>query len=157
MKAHRITALFLALAFFTGQCWAADAKITPVPEPYTKESVPQWARDLRRAEIISFGSLPFVTLGVTMGFSLIRFAANDFNMGYFPNPMAKTTDSAGLTMDDQLTILGVSAVISVAFGLTDLIVTQVQRGNARRRQQAGGITINRAPKIEVYADENDPR
>jgi preprotein translocase subunit SecE len=156
MRPNRTIAVALALVFFAGHCWGADVKPTPVPEPYTKDSFPQWARDLRRTEIITFGSLPFVTLSVTLGFSLVRFAAHDFDMGYFPNPLAKNTDSAGLSTNDQMMILGMSAAISVAFGLTDLIVTRAKRSAERKGQRSGGITISVLPGIEQYADPDDP-
>ncbi|MCH5291399.1 MAG: hypothetical protein J1D88_06570 [Treponema sp.] len=98
-------------------------------EPYTKDEFPRWARDMRRTEIIIFGSMPFVTLGVTLAYGGYLYASGQTSS--FPNPLDKTSE--GFTTEQQFAILGIAGGISVALGLTDLLITLVRRKNAAKR------------------------
>ncbi|MBO6218749.1 MAG: hypothetical protein J6N81_04140 [Treponema sp.] len=91
---------------------------------YDDINFPQWAKDLRRTEIITFGSLPFVTLWTTVGYSLYEY-------GEFRNPLDKSTD--GFTEDDQWKIIKISAATCLALGLTDLMINLISRTNKERR------------------------
>jgi hypothetical protein len=121
--------------------------ITPQIEPYTKDEFPQWARDLRRTEIVTLGSLPFVTLTATLGFGIVRWA----NGGSVPNPLDKS--ASGYSQDEQIQILLISAGTSVALGLTDLTINLIKRHIAKTRQNtnSGAITVtplNESPPPE---------
>lgn len=85
---------------------------------YANVSFPQWVKDLRRTEIITFGSLPFVTLWTTVGYSLAV-------KGEFHSPVDKS--SSGFDTDDQKTIIGIAAATSVGLGLIDLGITLIRR------------------------------
>ncbi|WP_294431212.1 hypothetical protein [uncultured Treponema sp.] len=85
---------------------------------------PQWARDLRRTEIITFGSLPFVTLWTIVGYSMYEY-------GEFRNPLDKSTDS--FTEDDQWKIIKISAASCLALGLTDLTINLITRSRKESR------------------------
>ncbi|MBO5137257.1 MAG: hypothetical protein J6B81_01995 [Spirochaetaceae bacterium] len=102
-------------------------------ESYTQENIPSWAEDLRRAEIITFGSLPFVTLGVTMGYSFYRYFSNGMDSAYFPNPLAKTSEGANLSTDEQVGIILSSVVISSLIGITDFTINLVQRNKEKKK------------------------
>jgi hypothetical protein len=56
MNILRAAAVVALVAFAAGP---AGAEEEHVPVPYAPEEFPAWARDLRRAEIVFFGSLPF--------------------------------------------------------------------------------------------------
>lgn len=109
------------------------------PEPYDMTKVPDWAKEIRRTEIITFGTLPFVTLGVALGFSIADYVQHNFDANYFPNPFAK---SESFTTEKQLQIIGISCLISVGLGLTNLIVNiikyQVQK---KKMKSSGNITV----------------
>jgi hypothetical protein len=117
-------------------CFPAE---TPVPEPYTKDSLPPLARTVRRSEIITLGSLPFTTMFATIGYSLYYY-------GRVQNPLTKDSSKA-FTWEQQKNILAVAAVASVAVGLTDLTVSLLQRGQTKwgksteRTRQPSAITI----------------
>lgn len=91
---------------------------------YDDITFPQWAKDLRRTEIITFGSLPFVTLWTTMLYSLAV-------KGTFTNPFDKSTSS--FSEADQWTIIKISAATCVGLGLTDLVISLIRR-NAMEKQ-----------------------
>ena len=84
---RKIICALMMSVFFSCLCFAEDN----TPKPYGEDEFPSWAYDIRRTEIITFGSLPFVTIGV----SLVYGAALYFNgtLSSFPNPLDKSSDS----------------------------------------------------------------
>lgn len=91
---------------------------------YSDIEFPQWVHDLRRTEIITFGSLPFVTLWTTLGYSLAVY-------GEFRNPLSKNTDD--FTEDDQWKIIKISAATCIGLGLTDLTINLITRARRQKR------------------------
>lgn len=110
------------------------------PEPYGKDEFPSWAKDLRRTEIITFGSLPFATLGVTLGYGIIKYANGSSTS--IANPFNKS--SSQYSLDEQKKILGISCAVSLALGLTDLGVNHITRFIKRKKMQK----VNRLKEIE---------
>ena len=110
---------------------------------YDDIEFPQWAKDLRRTEIITFGSLPFVTLWTTVGYSLYEY-------GEFRNPLDKSTD--GFTEDDQWNIIKISAATCLALGLTDLTINLISRARKESRlkkeREMQPFTITPASQME---------
>ena len=92
------------------------------PVPYSEEEFPQWSRDLRRTEIITLGSLPFVTLSVGTAYSSYLYFSGGRNT--FPNPF---NQDDGYSKREIFTIVGVSAGISAAVGLTDFVISYIKR------------------------------
>lgn len=101
------------------------------PLEYDSSSMPQGLKDLRRFEIITLGSLPFVTLDAGIVYSGIRWANNGFDSAYSPNPFATSTYST----DEQIGILLTSIGISISIGLTDYIINLVKRSNKKNREK----------------------
>ena len=59
------------------------------------DEVPQGIQDFRRFEIISLGAMPFVTLDVTLGYSIIDYAnqkAKGQQNVEFPNPFKSSAN-----------------------------------------------------------------
>jgi hypothetical protein len=135
----KVIAFLLAFIMLAGPVFAADPVVI---EPYTKDEFPQWAKDLRRTEIITFGSLPFVTLTVTLAYSLGTWAADGFSDAKTPDLFSRTTSSS-ITDDEQMLILGISAGISIILGLVDLFINLHQRKKSQSQPviQSGGITV----------------
>lgn len=102
------------------------------PEPYKENEFPQWAKDLRDTEIITLGALPFITLGVTLTYSLYVLIKNDFNSTYVVNPFVK--DKA-YTEQEQAGIIITSASICVGIGITNLIINLVKRNEEKKRSK----------------------
>ena len=128
----RTSAALLFLCVFAFPSAAKEAKDT-TPAPYTDDEFPQFMKDLRRAEIISFGALPFVTLSSTIVYSGVRYWQHGFDSEYFPNPFAKASASNGYSTREQAGILLTSAGISVGIGLTDLLISVIRRKAAKKK------------------------
>ena len=107
----KLFCLFVALSLLAVPVCAEDTT-------YSDINFPQWAKDVRRTEIITFGSLPFVTLWTTVGYSLAVY-------GEFHSPLDKS--SSGFTTDDQKRIIGIAAATSLGLGLFDLAFTLISR------------------------------
>jgi len=117
---------------------------------------PRWLRDLRRWEIVAFGSFPFTMFFTTIGVDLYRWqAANGMDFSaegrrYAPWPL---TSSGAVPMEDSeqratiLIAVGLSAGIAVA----DHLIVQSRRRRDIRRAEAipvGTVIINRMPLVE---------
>ena len=140
---RRRLAILVSLVLLASTPLAA-AEPTITIEPYTKDEFPGWLQDLRRAEIVSLGSLPFVTLGVTLGYSLYRYFSHGMDSNYFPNPFAKSSSAARLTTDEQLGILFTSLGVAAAVGITDFTISSIQRHQRKKaeiQRNSEGIEI----------------
>lgn len=140
---RRRLAILVSLVLLASMPLAA-AEPTVTIEPYTKDEFPGWLQDLRRAEIVSLGSLPFVTLGVTLGYSLYRYFSHGMDSNYFPNPFAKSSSAARLTTDEQLGILFTSLGVAAAVGITDFTISSIQRHQRKKaeiQRNSEGIEI----------------
>ena len=121
-----------------------------VPEPYTEDEFQSFLYDLRRAEIITLGSMPFITLGTSLGYSFGKYAYHGFDSAYFSNPFAKTTESA-YSADEQVGIILTSLGISLGIGITDFIVQTVKRNSKAKK-----IKNNNNSPIKITPISEDP-
>ncbi len=135
----QILASFLLFAFLLTNCFAADAKSDSVSDEIT---FPQWAKDLRRTEIITFGSLPFVTLWVIVGYSYYEY-------GEMRNPLDKSTTN--FTSHDQKRILQIAGLTCIGLGLTDLTFNIAERRIKRHKEKKNAVQekINITPLSET--------
>jgi hypothetical protein len=97
--------------------------------------MPQWTRDLRRAEIVAFGSFPFTMFIATTAMDSYRYFSHDSNAAYAPWPF-KGAGAIEMTTKEHEEVLMYAALGSVALALTDYIIVQVKRNNARKRALA---------------------
>jgi hypothetical protein len=142
-----LTPQFEALA----QSTAAQSQSTEAPIVFDMTGFPQWARDMRRFDIVAFGTFPFSMFVATFVTDMFRwYNANgmDFNdLRYAPWPL-KSAGSVDMTAEElQRTIL-IAAGISVALAITDLIIVHIRRNNERRRVESrppGPVNIYRGP------------
>lgn len=147
----RFCFVFFLVLIFTCAVYCEDVS----PADYTKDEFPQWALDVRRTEIITLGSLPFVTLATTLGYSFYRYYDHDFEGAYAPNPFAKTSDSANLDTDEQKLVIGSAALISLGIGLTDLCYNLMKRRSDLKKQNE--VSVSGAIKITSSDDESNLR
>ena len=114
----KITAVLLLITLSLSSVFPADSA------DEKKTEWPQWAKDIRRTEIITFGSLPFVTLWTTMIYSGIKY-------NRIGNPFDKSTSS--FTTDDQKKIITYACIASAGLGLTDLVISIIKRNTSKPR------------------------
>jgi hypothetical protein len=108
---------------------------------------PQWAKDLRRGEIVAFGSFPFAFFFATISMDLYRSAAHDWDRRYAPWP-AKPAGSIDMTQDEQVLTLCLAAGGAVLIALTDYAIERYKRSKAEKRSRelpAGTPIIIRKP------------
>jgi hypothetical protein len=95
-----------------------------VPEPYKEDEFPQWLQDLRRAEIIFFGSLPFTLLISLQGYEITRYFINDMDPLYTPWPF-RSAQAPSYSFEEQMAVIGSAVVLSGLIALTDYIIGKI--------------------------------
>ena len=91
------------------------------PEDYTVEEFSPFLSDLRRAEIILFGSFP-ITLFLSLEvYDTYRFIKNDRNYQYAPWPF-RPPDAAGYSNPENIGILLSAASVSLLIAVADYLI-----------------------------------
>lgn len=129
-RLFRLMLVFVFFSFVLSPCFCAEETNTE-PVPYSENEFPQWTKDLRRAEIISLGSVPFVALGITIGYGTYLYKTGETE--HFPNPFSKGDDS--FTEEQQLKILGASLGAGLCIGVIDFTVNKIRRAVKNRREK----------------------
>ena len=91
-------------------------------------SAPQWARDLRRGEIVFFGSLPFTVFFTRTIVDLVRMGSHNWDRRYAPWPF----QAAGAIMMDRNEIImmfSIAASVSLVVSITDHLIVRSRRKN----------------------------
>lgn len=119
---------------------ALHAQTTSTTQPQPQPSVqfdmsgfPLWAKDLRRAEIIAFGSVPFAYFLTNFSFDVYRFATHGADTRYAPWPF----NSAGTvekTQKQKLMTLGIAAGVAVVTAIVDYAIVRVKRNRLERER-----------------------
>ena len=116
-------------------------------------NAPQWVKDLRRWEIVTFGTIPFAMFTATFAMDMYRWQqANSLDFSeegrrYAPWPLKSAGAIAMDNREMERTII-IAAGISAAVGVTDLVITLIKREKARKRAEAipvGSSIITRSP------------
>jgi hypothetical protein len=131
-----------------------------LPDTQSSSEFPLWARDLRRGEIVAFGSFPFTIFVSTFAMDSIRYFRNDRDSRYLPWPF-KGPGAIEMTREEREKTLLIAAAASVAIAAIDFTIVQVKRNRERariERQAAGGGTaeITRSPIPEEEPEEEEP-
>jgi hypothetical protein len=90
----------------------------PDYEPYEEEEFPKWARDLRRGEVIFFGTIPFTFFVSSFSYNFYIYASNNYNSNYAPALFGNTTPPV-LTNTEKLQIIYVSVSLSSILAIVD--------------------------------------
>ncbi|MCA1949077.1 MAG: hypothetical protein LDL24_00765 [Treponema sp.] len=106
------------------------------PAPYQKDEFPAWLLDLRRAEIVAFGSLPFMVFFTTFAVDSYRFYTHNWDRLYAPWPL-KAPGAIEMDETQRIASFSVAVGLSVAAALVDYILVQ----NKRSRQKESAPPI----------------
>ncbi|QQO08037.1 hypothetical protein [Breznakiella homolactica] len=158
ISAAGMTVLFLFLLQIplNGQT-VTTTSIEPTPVKVTKEEFPLWVKDLRRAEIVAFGSFPFTIFFAITAVDTYRWATHDWDNRYAPWPV-KSSGAVSMTNNELFLSLGIGIAGAVAISVADHIIIRVKRSRAEREIQAlppGDPIIIRTPSRQDI-DEDHP-
>jgi hypothetical protein len=158
---RRLTALLLILlAASTAYPQTPVATATPAAAEQTKTVFPQWARDLRRGEIIAFGAFPFMMFFSILSVDLYRSATHNWDSRYYPWPV-KPPGAIEMDRDEHTLTLGIAIGGSLVIALADHLIIQVKRARAAKQRldlPEGDLIILRKPwqSEEVGEGEEAP-
>jgi len=100
--------------------------------------LPQWVKDMRRFDIITFGMFPFSMFFVTFATDMVRWKdANNFDMSeegrrYAPWP-AKSAGAVEMTTDEHNRTILLAVGVSLAVAVIDMTIVLIRRNSERRR------------------------
>jgi hypothetical protein len=151
-----LTPQFEALAQSQGTA-SQDTQVTNI---FDMTGFPQWARDLRRFDIIAFGSFPFSMFLITFVTDMFRwYDANglDFNdRRYAPWPL-KSAGAVDMTGEEYKRTILLAAGLSVVVALTDFVIVKIRQRSMRRRiesRPSGSFNINRGQQENGEAENS---
>jgi len=128
------------------------------PMEHDTSNWPSWLRDMRRWEIVAFGSFPFAMFFSTIGMDLHRWnSANGMDWGnrrYAPWPL-KSAGAVPMTNSEQRLTIGIAIGLSAGIAVADHLIVQARRRRDRRRAEAipvGTVIITRIPLAEEQPD-----
>lgn len=101
------------------------------PKPYGDDEFSQTSKDIRRFEIITLGSMPFITFDTILIYSGIQWGKSGFE-GTMPNPF---TAKNYLTNEEMTGIILTSMGISLTIALVDFIINRVKRNKIEAQNQ----------------------
>ena len=159
-KGTAIFLLLLAVPIFLSPAQTNPSTTAPI---FIPESAPQWVKDLRRWEIIAFGSFPFTMFTATFAMDTYRWIRangmdfSDAGRRYAPWPL-KSAGAIAMESREQEITIAIAAGLSIGVAVADLIIVQVKRHRARRRAEAlpvGTAIIVRSPLPDESPEEQD--
>jgi hypothetical protein len=163
LKAGKKTVILFLLAAIPVLYVPAQTTNTVNPNEFDTTGFPQWAKDLRRWEIIAFGSVPFTMFTTTFAMDMYRwYNANGLDFSdegrqYAPWPLKSAGGWAMNSAEVEQTLI-IAASLSGLIAFTDLIIVQIKRHNARKKAEAmpaGTVIITRNPWVEEPPAEQD--
>jgi hypothetical protein len=92
-----------------------------VYDPYTDDEFSEWLLDLRRGEIIMFGSFPFTFFFATEGYDLFRLSTHNFDSAYAPWPL-KDPVKGPYSFEEQVGVVIAAVSLSLVIAVVDYIV-----------------------------------
>ena len=92
---------------------------------------PQWSRDLRRAEIIAFGSFPFTYFFTNFSYDIYRMSGNNWDRRYAPWPIT-APGAFEKSNSEKFIIIGVAAGTSIVLALVDYMIESSRRNRIQR-------------------------
>jgi len=150
--------LLLLLAFSAVNLMA---QTTTTPDADETSNRPLWLRDLRRWEIVAFGSFPFTMFFSTIGMDMYRWhRETGMDWGrreYAPWPIT-AAGGAAMTDEEHRRTIFIAIGLSAGVAIADHFIQRGRRERERRRAEAipaGTVLIIRTPLFEDEPEEPD--
>ena len=138
-----------------------------LPNEFDMTGFPQWAQDLRRWDVITFGIFPFCLFFVSVTTDTIRWYQtngldfSDEGRRYAPWPL-KSAGAYERTTDEHFRNIFIAAGFAASLALVDFAIVKIKQSKERQRIQnrpASSYNIERRPlnpPVEIEAaDESD--
>lgn len=129
---RRIIAALVMMIFISSQVLGQE---TDVPAPYRPDEFPKWTLDLRRAEIVTFGSLPISFMLTALVYDVAYLTVDSVNYENNPDLYERASFGSHRTQDDITNLILISGGVSLVIGLTDFIINKVKVSKAEREEQ----------------------
>ncbi|MDR2375900.1 MAG: hypothetical protein LBD96_05610 [Treponema sp.] len=123
---------------------------------------PLWVQDIRRGEIVAFGSFPFTLFISTFAMDSVRFFKNDMNRAYLPWPF-KGPGALEMTREEKKQTFMIAVTASITIAVIDFAIVKLKRHREARREQmrdsGGDIHVTRSPitgNTDTAANPEEP-
>ncbi len=103
-----------------------------LPENYDKDEFPLWLQDLRRGEIIFFGSIPFTLFFSFEFFDLYRYFTNEMNPAYNPWPF-RSYNYVPYTDEEKIGVLIASLSASLSIAIADYFLGKLSLASEKKK------------------------
>jgi hypothetical protein len=124
--------VFLLVVFFLIAALPLAAQSSTTKSPgFDMTGLPQWSKDLRRGEIVAFGSFPFTFFFTTFFMDIYRSSNHDWDRRYAPWPV-KAAGAVNMTHEEQILTLGVAIGSSILVAVADHLIVRYQRNKQER-------------------------
>jgi hypothetical protein len=97
-----------------------------VSTQFDTSDFPQWAKDLRRGEIVAFGSFPFMMLFTSVAMDSYRWYNNNWDNRYAPF-FLKSAGAVEMTETEQIITLTSAIAGSIVIALVDYFIVLYKR------------------------------
>jgi hypothetical protein len=112
----------------------ASSGSKPVLTEEEEKEFPLWARDLRRGEIVLFGSFPFAFFTATTIMDLYRSSQHDWDTRYAPWP-AKSAGAVAMKSWEHTIVIGSAFGGAALIAIADHFIVRYKRGKAQREAE----------------------
>jgi hypothetical protein len=113
---------------------------------------PQFAKDLRRFDVVAFGLFPFAYLVTSIGYDLMRSAQHGWDSAYYPWPVK---GGASWKSEDYGNVILGSAVLSLSVAAIDLVIILVKRHAAAKKEEARSRPETDIRHSPLYEDRHE--
>jgi hypothetical protein len=94
---------------------------------------PQWAKDIRRFDIITFGAFPFAFFTASLLTDSIRWSQSGGDMTYAPWPL-KGAGAYDPSTEEKMRTIGIAVGISLFVAAADFVVIQIRRYHEKKKK-----------------------
>jgi hypothetical protein len=109
-------------------------------------SLPLWLKDLRRAEIVAFGSFPLSIFWTSFFMDLYRTSSHNWDNRYAPWPF-KGAGAVGMTDGEIKTMFTIAISSSLAIAVVDHVILRYRRSKAGGADSEKPVRLDKTPVI----------
>ena len=110
--------------FRTVQMDSESEQTQPLESIFT--GAPQWVKDLRRGEIVFFGTMPVTVFFTRTIMGLVRMGQHNWDQRYAPWPF-QSAGAVAMTNQELIRMFSIAASVSLVISLADHLVVRNKR------------------------------